>query len=84
MKTVIWENRKIVLKTKNNLITKLTGYITNSCQCYSDCDCQKERLEELTIFRVSGKTRQDHIPKPFDFESIYLAECRINELNKTT
>lgn len=78
----VWTGRTVLHKEKNFMITKLVGYNTIGCQCYSDCDCQKDnKTGSITLFRVSGKGQRDRIAKPFDFLSLADAQERIAQLH---
>ena len=82
--TIVWTQRVYVYRDNEHSITHLKGYKTIGCQCHKDCTCAKDNFQRhIEKFRVSGKNRRHHIPKPFDFDTLEQAKERITKLKQT-
>lgn len=80
--TTIWTTNKYVYRETNYGIRLMVGIPTISCQCYKDCTCSEDNRtgDDVTIYRVVGKSKRDWVKKPYNFKTLEEAHQRIKQL----
>jgi hypothetical protein len=83
--TFVWDKPRgtVVYKEPDYMITYKKGFESISCQCYKDCSCIIDnKIRDVELYRVSGKNRNDRVPKPHNFNTFNDAMERINQLKR--